>query len=218
MPFVNFHIHAPLPPNQQGIVSHSIVQPFAPVAGQFYSVGMHPYDLPKAGNSWLEDLKALIERSQVVAVGECGIDHSISRNIPIEVQTEIFEMQIALAEEYRLPLIIHAVRSYFELIYLRKKHRAKQPWIIHGYNGNLQTTHQLLQQDFLFSIGEAVLNPRKQWAVIINTIPKNRLLVETDDSYVNVELIYERLSELYNLGNEELKAQVKQNFINVLKK
>ncbi|MFV0366718.1 MAG: TatD family hydrolase [Mangrovibacterium sp.] len=210
---INFHVHHPLPASYQGVVSSSIVQPFEPLAQQVYSVGLHPWDIIKVESNWLECLEKLLQHNQVVAIGECGIDHAL--DIPVILQTELFEDQIRLSEKYQKPLIIHAVRSYFELIYLRRKHQATQPWIIHNYNGNLQTTQQLLNYQFLFSFGTAMEKSKKNYQTIIRAIPLNRLLVETDNSHVNIELLYERGAQILGIEVTDLKEQIHQNFINL---
>ncbi len=210
---INLHTHHALPENQQGILSHSIVEPFKPIDKQSYSVGLHPWDIFKVENNWLAHLKEALSNEKVIAIGECGIDHAI--DIPIDVQTELFEDQIKLAETHQLPLIIHAVRSYAELLYLRKKHQAKQAWILHAYNGNLQTTQMLLKYDFYFSIGEGLLKFKKDWLSIIRIIPLNKLFVETDASALDINMLYERIAQLYGIEKSQLEEQVFQNYNNL---
>lgn len=213
-PIINLHTHQLLGKDELGLISHSIVDAFSIQSDHRYSVGLHPYDIARAENNWLEELEKVLQQTQVVAIGECGIDHAI--DVPIYFQTELFENQILLAEKNHVPMIIHAVRSYFELIYLYKKHKVNQAWVIHAYNGNLQTTHQLLPYRFYFSIGEALLKYQKDWYSIINTIPIDRVFIETDNSQLKIEKLYQRVAEIYAIDVELLKEQVYKNFIDLL--
>ncbi|MFV0521532.1 MAG: TatD family hydrolase [Mangrovibacterium sp.] len=214
MKIINFHTHSILKGNILGFVNHSVTNPFNPVFEQIYSVGLHPWDILKTENDWCSKIEETLTDKQVQALGECGIDFAI--DTPINVQYEVFERHIELSSRYNLPLIIHAVKSYSELIHFSKKHNASQPWIIHGYNGNIQTTHQLLHHNFMFSIGDN-LRFKKDWNNIINLIPLNRLFVETDNSDIDIEILYEKIAYILKIEIDELKTQVYQNYINLLK-
>ena len=101
---------------------------FDPLAGAYYSVGIHPWYLTRENldRQW-EMLLAAIQCPQVLAIGEAGLDKLVRTDYML--QQEVFEKQAMLAHEMKYPLVIHAVRSANEIICLRKKMKPSNPWI-----------------------------------------------------------------------------------------
>lgn len=90
------------------------------------SAGIHPWflseeDLDKQIR-WVKDMAESDRR--VVAIGECGTDKVC--NTPMTLQTAAFKSMIGLSEELELPLIIHSVRTYNEIISLKKQLKPEQ--------------------------------------------------------------------------------------------
>jgi TatD DNase family protein len=172
------------------------------------SLGLHPWFVQSS--SW-ENLKALANLSQVVAIGECGLDRNI--DLPLEVQTSIFKRHIKLAEELQKPLVIHCVRAFAELIALKKNTRSSIPWIIHGFNKKEEVFQQLLNHDFYFSFGAAILSDRSPVIKAIATIPNGRFLLETDDrTDITIEQIYDRAATLRQVPLEILQTQLIETY------
>ncbi|WP_372775391.1 TatD family hydrolase [Mangrovibacterium sp.] len=215
--FINLHTHFSLPNNELGLVNHSVLLPFAPKADQLYSVGLHPWNLDQAkGSRWINHLEEALKHPQVLAVGECGIDRTLETSV--DIQTEFFMPQLQLAEEGNKPIVLHAVRSYSDLLQLKKKTRSKIPWILHGYQGNAETTKQLVHQGFYFSIGTTLLNDRQKLNQSLREIPLTHLFFETDESTEIVESIYIFAARKLDLSSNELKEQLSQNFNQVFLK
>lgn len=184
--------------------------PFEPKANQFYSIGLHPWDLDKAGSNWEERLEAVLQHPQVLAVGECGIDRTLET--PVKKQIDYFLPQVQLAEKLQKPLILHAVRSYSDLLQVRKKVQSQIPWILHGYQGNSETTKHLARLGFCFSIGTALLNDRQKLNQSLLEIPASQLFFETDESTENIGSIYIFAAELLKTTAESLRKQVFENY------
>ncbi len=213
MKIVNLHTHNVLVDTQLGFVNHSCIENLVIKKEQIYSVGLHPLDILNANENWVQILEKQLQNNEVMAIGECGIDRRI--NIQVPTQINYFEKQIKLAKEYSLPLIIHSVRSYSDLLLLHKKNKPSNPWILHAYTGNLETTKQLIKHNFYFSIGEQLIRSKKDWSKILNLIPHNRLFFETDAANINIMLIYKRASELLSLSFNDLVENVHHNFQNL---
>ncbi len=102
-----------------------------------YSIGIHPWHI---NESRLEsDLKVIAEKlqlSECLALGECGLDKRIE--IPMPLQITVFEKQIALAEQYQKPLVLHLVAAYQELIEIKNRLNITVPVILHGFSKNEQ--------------------------------------------------------------------------------
>lgn len=156
------------------------------IEGAIHSVGIHPWHTIDIDNSTIEKLSSLAFNSQVIAIGETGLD--ALKGAPIEKQIDIFKLHISLSEQTKKPLIIHCVKSFNELIALKKQIRPSMPWIIHGFRGKPQLARQLLDNGFYISLGEKF---NTKTAAII---PTNRLLFETDESTLNINTIIENIN------------------------
>ncbi|MFY7956747.1 MAG: TatD family hydrolase, partial [Flavobacterium macrobrachii] len=85
-----------------------------------YSIGIHPWFIDE--NRLSTDLQIIEEKlklSECLALGECGLDKRIE--VPMQLQIEVFEKQIALAEKYQKPLVLHLVAAFDELIEIKKR-------------------------------------------------------------------------------------------------
>lgn len=208
---INLHTHSPIPAQQSGLLNQSVLVPFQFDENQYYSVGLHPWNLQEAsGSNWLEQLNQLALHPQVLAIGECGLDRSIET--PLDEQTRFFAPQIELADKLQKPVMLHAVRTYSELMLLKRQLRSDVPWILHAYNGNGATSRQLLKQDIYFSIGTALLKNSPKLLESLQVIPLSRLFFETDTAAEDIESIYTFAAELLDMDLEELQEQVFENF------
>ena len=121
----------------------------------FYSVGLHPYNVGKVDiEDAINKVRLATENPNVFAIGEIGLDKSIES--PLELQMQVFETQVEIAEYYDLPVILHVVRAFNEMVEFMKVHKPVVPMIIHGYNGSAQMAKTLVKAGFLLSFGEAI--------------------------------------------------------------
>ncbi len=179
----------------------------------FYSYGIHPWALDNADFQAEKALQALEEKlklPQVLALGEAGLDkmHKAS----YERQIELFERQIELSEALQKPMILHDVRSHNEIIALRKKHKAHQPWILHGFSGTEQDLKQLIEQGIYLSVGESLLHSERKIYKSFKFIDLDYLFLETDMSEIGVETIYKAAANLLEMDLPALQTRIFSNF------
>lgn len=180
-----------------------------------YSIGIHPwYIVENRLESDLQFMEQKLQLPECWALGECGLDKRI--DIPMALQTEVFEKQIALAEKYRKPLVLHLVAAYQELIAIHKKRPIKVPVILHGFSKNEQTAKALLDCGFYLSFGKYLLrNP--ELAAVFRSIPNDRFFLETDTIEETLMEVYDKASVIKALSLTELKNQVGLNWRKVFK-
>ncbi|MGN1252529.1 MAG: TatD family hydrolase [Muribaculaceae bacterium] len=167
----DFFYHTDVHTHRRGAGMITSVEPGEDTAGaERLSVGIHPWH---ADTGDIEAVRALaLSDPRVVAIGECGLDRF--RGPSIDIQQEVFEKHILLSEELRLPLVIHCVRAYSDLLALRKKHTPVQPWIIHGFRGKPELAQQLVRQGLYLSLGHL------HNLAVPASVPSPHLLRETD--------------------------------------
>lgn len=183
--------------------------PFS-MTDQFFSAGLHPWHIGKVDpdNCLLAIEKATVHEN-LLAIGECGLDRSIEE--VFAVQELYFKRQVKIAEKYHKPLIIHCVRAYPDLIRMKKELKSDLPWIIHGYNGNLETTKSLNRHDFYFSVGESFLTDERKRESFLE-IPLDHLFFETDDSEISIQKIYLFAAQILKTNEDLLTTAIFTNF------
>ena len=211
-PFVNIHTHkANSDDDLIQIVNLDLEQP-CPELG-YYSYGIHPWALDNADFQLEEEFFLLEKRLQspnVLALGEAGLDKMHKDSF--EQQIAVFERQIELSEALQKPMILHDVKSHNEIIALRKKHKAQQPWILHGFNGTEQDIRQLTGQGLYLSVGESLLHSERKIAKSLKNIPLEMLFLETDMAEIDIETVYETAAKLLEIDINALRAQIFSNF------
>ncbi|MDX2254959.1 MAG: TatD family hydrolase [Pseudanabaenaceae cyanobacterium bins.39] len=220
--FIDFHTHHDRQASQllnlRSVHLTSKLQPSD--LPPYCSLGLHPWFIEPLAwqrdmESLLENLQLLAQLPQVIAIGECGLDRQV--NLPMSLQLQIFQRQIILAEQLRKPLVIHCVRAFSELIFLKKKLQKEGigsvPWIIHGFHRKAEVFNQMLDHDFYFSLGAAILNDRAFVSQAIATMPQGRFLLETDDRQdITIEQIYTRAAHLRQVPIATLQSQLIETY------
>ena len=210
--FIDIHTHTVhTDSNLIQIVNLNLNQP-CPEQG-FFSYGIHPWEADKADfqmETALQSLEEKVKLPNVVALGEAGLDkmHKAS----FERQIELFERQIELSETMQKPMILHDVRSHNEIIALRKKRKAQQPWIVHGFSGTEQDVRQLIGQGINLSVGESLLHPERKIYKSFKFIDLDYLLLETDMAEIRVEKVYEAAANLLGMDLPDLQTRIFANF------
>jgi TatD DNase family protein len=180
-----------------------------------YSIGIHPWYIDE--NRLESDLKTIESKLQLkecLALGECGLDKRIE--IPLALQIEVFEKQIALAEKYKKPLVLHLVAAFDELISIKKRLKISVPIIIHGFSKNEQVAKQLIDNGFYLSFGKYLLrNPDLE--SVFKSIPNDRFFLETDTIEETLKEVYELAAKYKNIKMEDFIAIVNVNFQTVFK-
>jgi TatD DNase family protein len=183
------------------------------VAIPHYSIGIHPWYIVEDRLS--EDLAILeskLEFENCLAVGECGLDKRIE--VPLTLQTQVFEKQLLLAEQYKKPVILHCVAAFQEVIEIKNALKITVPMIVHGFSKNQETAKQLLDNGFYVSFGKYLLrNP--ELASVFKSVPNDRFFLETDTVEESIRDLYKLAAQYKNIEIEILKDTLHENFNSV---
>ena len=201
--FFNIHTHVSVHPESE-ILSLAPEELSTDNRSLYASVGIHPWTLTKenADIQW-NALHESIKDKRIVAIGECGLDKL--KGPSMELQTAVFKQEAALAEDSSLPLIIHCVKAFNELIQLKKEISPRQSWIIHGFRGKLPLALDCIRHGFYLSIGSHFQENT------LKTIPLDRLFIETDESEESIGSIYQRVAETKGISQQELLEAINKN-------
>jgi TatD DNase family protein len=123
---------------------------------------------------------------EIVAIGETGLDFHY-RKETAEAQKALFEMQLGLAEQYRLPVIIHCREAESEVVDCLKRHPAVTG-VIHCFTGSTAFATTVLDLGMMISFS-GILTFRNAQSLrdTAGMVPEDMLLVETDSPYLAPE-------------------------------
>ncbi|MEO8311124.1 MAG: TatD family hydrolase [Caldimonas sp.] len=148
-----------------------------------YALGIHPMCTDGAGAGDLAALRAALERygadPRLVAVGEIGLDHFIA-GLDRERQAEIFAAQLALAAEFRLPVLLH-VRRAIDTVLKHLRRRPVAGGLAHAFNGSGQQAGAFVELGFRLGFGGAVTFDRAlRIRRVGQTLAAGSIVMETD--------------------------------------
>ena len=189
--------------------------------------GLHPYWVHDHKQNDLKLLEAYLEKNKSVALGECGLDfrsQHTKASTDKKKQIDFFEIQLDIANNQQLPVVIHSVNATQAIIESIKKF-SNITGMIHSYSGSLEQAKQLIDLNFLISIGGSVTYPQaKKIRNIATELPLNALLVETDapdqsdqnNQYSRNEpsFLVNTVKEIAQLRNENNETVAQQTTVN----
>ena len=150
----------------------------------FASVGIHPQSAVGTGK---EDLDRLIEMAgmpRVVAIGEIGLDyyHGVS---PPEVQRDIFEAQLKLAQKTALPVVIHCRRAEEDLLEILGRWQGRVSGVIHCFSSAVEVAWRYFDLGFCISLGAYLGYPTSgRLREDVSKLPLDMILLETDSPFL----------------------------------
>ena len=146
-----------------------------------FALGLHPYFLNSFESLHLVELSQLLNQYQdkVLALGEIGLDTHI--DVDWQLQLQVFEQQLLIAEEHMLPVILHHRNSHNELIRILKAKKFTQGGIVHAFSGSLQEAKNYINLGFKIGVGGGITYSRAiKTRNTIAQLPLDCLVLETD--------------------------------------
>ncbi|MHB1137748.1 MAG: TatD family hydrolase [Microthrixaceae bacterium] len=152
--------------------------------GLWATAGLHPHDA-SAGTG---ELRAVLSEwsgtPELVAIGECGLDHHYDHSPPA-AQREVFTEQIALAHELELPLVIHTREAWDETFQILEVEGVPPRTVFHCFTGGPDEAARCVELGALLSISGIVTFPgAAELQRAVAATPLDRLMVETDSPYL----------------------------------
>jgi TatD DNase family protein len=172
-----------------------------------------------------EELKR--EDRNYIAIGEIGMDLYWDKTYR-EEQLTVFERQIELALEYRLPIVIHAREAYDEVCMVLDKYRTTPlRGVFHSFTGNAEEAERLLSyENFMIGVNGVVTFKKSPLTESLKRVPLTRVLLETDSPYLTpvpyrgrrnesayVEYVMKKLAEVYETDCNKVSEQTTKNAV-----
>lgn len=151
------------------------------------TLGFHPESASKADSSIIEQsFKEINENiDKAVALGETGLDFfHIEETDKRNRQIKVFRSFIDLANEYEMPLVIHARDAELKSFEIVKKYSKDIDVIFHCYGGNLETMNKIIEESYYISFSTIICYSEDHKELVEN-IPLENVLTETDSPYLS---------------------------------
>ena len=129
----------------------------------------------------------------------------------MEDQQRIFEKQVEIAESANMPVILHVVRSFNELVAFMKAKQPVVPMIIHGYNGGVQMAEELIRAGFMISFGQAITGEHSKIVEALQVVPVEKMFLETDEGDMDIRELYQFAAEVKGVSLDHLRMQIFEN-------
>lgn len=187
----------------------------------YCTLGIHPENVDKYNVSDLDFIINNLNNSKVLAIGEIGLDYYYSKDNK-EEQIKLFESQLALAEKYHMPVVVHSREATEDTIKSLKKYNVKG--VIHSFSGSLETAKIYEKMGFYFGINGVITFKNANIKDVYKDIPLKYILLETDAPYLspepkrgtknnssNIIYIADFVAKIYNISLEELAKITNEN-------
>jgi TatD DNase family protein len=150
------------------------------------AVGISPFDVVGLPSDWLDQIRVLASAPGVVAIGEAGLDTSNPRYPDLAEQIPVFEAQLDLSEQLRLPIVVHSRGCEVDTARRCRAHR-KVRAVFHCFTGTADALHAILDAGYTVSYSGIVTFKKSPLPALVAHTPVDRILVETDSPYLAPE-------------------------------
>lgn len=200
----------------------------------YIAVGVHPNSASTFNQSTLPRLREQASHPKVVAIGEIGLDYYRDR-APRELQQRVFQLQLELAAELGLPVVIHNRQATEDVleglsnwqVKLAKADSAlaKRPGVLHSYSDTEENARRAVEINFYIGItGPVTFQNAPELQQVVASLPTEHLLVETDAPFLTphplrgqrnepalVRLVAEKVAELHSSSLAEIARVTSEN-------
>lgn len=149
----------------------------------YTSAGFHPENIDDLPENYTDIIrKAASEHKKLKAIGEIGLDYHYD-GFDREKQIEVFEKQLGLAAELKLPVIVHSRDASEDTLDILKKYRPQG--VVHCFSGSAETAAEIIRLGMYIGFtGVLTFRNAKKALRAIEAVPPDRLLLETDCPYM----------------------------------
>ena len=184
------------------------------------TAGVHPHEARKG----IDGIEDLLEDSNVVAVGEAGLDYHYDHS-PREDQKKVFAQQIELANKSGLPLVIHTREAWEDTFKILDSEGVPKSIVFHCFTGGTIEAKECLERGAYLSFsGIITFKKSESLRDAASECPLDRAMIETDSPYLtpvpfrgkknepaNVVLVGQELAYLQDKSPEEIALATTQN-------
>lgn len=193
-------------------------------------MGLHPCSVKKGFERELYIVEEWLSKRKFSAVGEIGTDLYWDKTF-WDQQCEAFNIQVAWAKNFGLPVVIHCRESLDETIALVEKLQdGKLTGIFHCFGGTVEQAEKITKLNFFLGIGGVATFKKSGLDDVLPQVPLGRIVLETDSPYLSpvphrgkrnepayIPLIGQKVADIKKVSLEEVKEKTTLNALNLFK-
>ena len=199
----------------------------------YTTCGISPNDIPQTEEELWKDIEKIrdlvqenIKDKKVVAIGEIGLDYYWEKDLQRrEWQKQAFVKQIEIANEFDLPIVIHTREAVMDTLEILKENTVNKKGIFHCCPLNRELVKEALKLGFYISFaGPITFKNSKNANEIIQMVPNDKMLIETDSPYLapepvrgtrndprNVKYIAQKIADVKEITLKEVATVTYEN-------
>ena len=189
----------------------------------YATVGSHPDSADEVNEAVLDEYRKMCRHEKVKAIGEIGLDYHYE-DIPREIQKKAFRMQMELARELKMPVVVHEREAHDDGMRIVKEFK-DVTGVFHCYSGSAEMARQLVDLGWYIGFtGVLTFKNARKAVETAASIPLERIVIETDCPFMAPEpfrgkrcdpgYLYrmaEKLAEIRGISPEEAAAATFEN-------
>lgn len=191
----------------------------------YFAAGIHPSDAFSVQDEegTLDALRELLSHPKALAVGEIGLDYHYDFSPP-EAQRKWVSLQLSLAEELSLPVIIHDREAHGDCMKLVLDYPDVRG-VFHSFSGSAEMAKELIKRGWYISFtGVITFKNARRLAEVVRSIPLDRMMIETDCPYLTphpyrgklnsslfLKYTAEKIAEIKGISYDEVCRVTTQN-------
>ena len=197
----------------------------------FLMTGVHPTHVKDDYLEELAHIKEQLNSREFVAIGEIGIDLYWDRST-LKLQQEMFRLQIQLAKQYKLPIVIHCRDAFEEVFQILEEEKGPELFgIFHCFTGTLEQAQKAISFNMKLGIGGVVTFKNGKIDQFLKQISLDHIVLETDAPYLApvpcrgqrnessyILNVLEKLSDIYSMSSLEIASITTKNSKSIFKK
>jgi TatD DNase family protein len=197
----------------------------------FLMTGVHPTHVKDDYLEELAHIKEQLNLREFVAIGEIGIDLYWDRST-LKLQQEMFRLQIQLAKQYKLPIVIHCRDAFEEVFQILEEAKGPELFgIFHCFTGTLEQAQKVISFNMKLGIGGVVTFKNGKINQFLKQISLDHIVLETDAPYLApvpcrgqrnessyILNVLEKLSDIYSMSSLEIASITTKNSKSIFKK
>lgn len=179
------------------------------------TLGFHPSDEEKFNDEEYKYIKDNLKNPKIIGIGEIGLDYYYGKDNKVN-QIKLFKILLDLAQEENMPVVIHTRDAAQDTMDILKNYDLKVD--IHCFSYSLDVAKECVKRGYRLGIGGVItFKNSKKLVEVVENIPIENILLETDSPYLTPEpfrgkknepyylkYVVEKISEIKNIDSYEL--------------
>lgn len=192
----------------------------------YATIGFHPSEVGSINDDDLKYLKDLLKSNpKIIGVGEIGLDYHYGKDDKVE-QLRLFEAQLKIAQELKMPVVIHSRDAFQDTYDCLKKYNLNG--VIHCFNGSIEVANLYIKLGYYLGIGGVITFKNSKLSTVVENTSLENIVLETDSPYLApvpyrgnenspkyIPIIADKISSVKKISTKEVEKITTDNVFRI---